>query len=272
MFIGFNNFGAASALRFPGYFVMRDANKILVIDDDAMLRWTLLEALRQWGYEATAAATTKAGWEQFAHLNPTIVLLDIGLPDGSGLDLLHDIKRRRPATSVIMMTGEVVVENTVAALRGGADDFVAKPIHLEELAFALQRALKMQRQRQPVCVVPRLLIVTDSQARANHLVTALHTMDIAVTVTTTPMELQRAAEEEHDLVVVDVDATELRGVLAALRASALHAELPILVEISRVAATPNLSGVMPQYRAMPCNPSELVALARRRIASVTSPS
>jgi DNA-binding response OmpR family regulator len=232
----------------------------------------LSQALREWGYETLEAETTNAGLVQFEQAHPTIVLLDIGLPDGSGLELLHQIKRRRPNTAVIMMTGEVVVENTIAALRGGADDFVAKPIHLEELQFALKRALKTQRRTGGVLVLPRLLIVTDSRMRANHLLTALRITDIEVTVASTPAELARATEDEHDLVIVDVVATELRGVLAALRTSPAHAEVPILVEISRVAHTHDISGVMPQYRAMPCSPTELVTLARRRIASVTAPS
>jgi DNA-binding response OmpR family regulator len=251
---------------------MRETNKILVVDDDAMQRWTLTQALQEWGYDTLEAETTNAGLVQFEQVHPAVVLLDIGLPDGSGLDLLHQIKRRRPNTAVIMMTGEVVVENTIAALRGGADDFVAKPIHLDELQFALKRALKTQRRTGTVFVLPRLLIVTDSRMRANHLLTALRTTDIEVTVASTPAELARATEDEHDLVAVDVGATELRGVLAALRASPAHAEVPILVEISRVAHAHDISGVMPQYRAMPCSPTELVTLARRRIASVTAPS
>jgi len=247
---------------------MHSSEKILIVDDDAMMRWTLGEALREWGYDPIEAETANAGLEQFDQVHPAVALLDIGLPDGSGLDLLRAIKQRRPQTAVIMMTGEVVVENTIGALRGGADDFVGKPVHLDELQFALKRALQ-QRNRQPRSMLPRLLIVTDSQAWANHLMTALRTTDVEVTVTTTPAELQRATEEEHDLAVVDVEATELRNVLAALRASPLHAEIPILVEISRIAHTSNLSGIMPQYRAMPCNPTELISLARRRIASMS---
>ena len=114
--------------------------------------------------------------------------------------------------------------------------------------------------------------LTDSQLRANHLLVALRVTDIEITVATTPDELRRATEEEHDLAVVDVEANELPGVLAALRATASHAEVPILVEISRVAHTPHLSGVMPRYRAMPCSPTELVVLARRRIAAMTTES
>lgn len=246
---------------------MHSSEKILIVDDDVMLRWTLTEALREWGYDSIEADSTSAGLELFEQVDPKAVLLDIGLPDGSGLELLRAIKQRRPHTPVIMMTGEVVVENTIGALRGGADDFVGKPVHLDELQFALKRALQ-RRHRELNSGLPRLLIVTDSQAWANHLVTALRTTDVEVTVTTTPEELRQAVEEEHDIAIVDVEALELRNVLAALRASPAHTEIPILVEISHLAANANISGVLPQYRAMPCNTTDLISLARRRLAAM----
>lgn len=249
---------------------MSEKKKILLVDDDPMIRWTLAEALHEWGYEPSEAATTRTALESFDHSFPAAVLLDINLPDGSGLELLGEIKRRRPHTAVIMMTGEVIVENTVAALRGGADDFVGKPIHLDELRFALHQSLEKQQHRKPVLALPRLLIVTDSQARANHLMMALRITNIEISVALTPAELRRATEEEHDLAVVEVEAEELRGILAALRASPSHAQIPILVEISRLSHAPSVSGVMPQYRAMPCSPTDLVALARRRLTSMTN--
>lgn len=247
---------------------MNEKKQILLVDDDPLMRWTLGEALHEWGFDPLEAETTHAALERFDQSSPVAALLDINLPDGSGLELLREIKRRRPHTAVIMMTGEVIIENTVAALRGGADDFVSKPIHLEELRFALRQALEKQRQRAPVLPLPRLLIVTDSPARANHLMMALRLTDIDISVAITPAELRRATEEEHDLAVVDVPAEELRGILAALRASPAHAEIPLLVEISRLTHAPSLSGVLPHYRAMPCSPTDLVALARRRLTAL----
>jgi DNA-binding response OmpR family regulator len=246
---------------------MSNKQKILLVDDDPMIRWTLAEALQEWGYKLSEAESTATALENFAQVQPSIVLLDINLPDGSGLELLRQIKQRQPDTIVIMMTGEVIVENTIAALRSGADDFVGKPINLDELRFALNQA--EQKKRRPVPQLPRLLIVTDSQTQANHLMVALGISEVDITVATTPEALQRASEEEHDIILVDVGAEELRGILATLRASPQHAEIPILVEISRVTPEPSLAGVMPQYRAMPCNPTELVSLARRRIASMS---
>ena len=67
--------------------------------------------------------------EDFPGEEPKIVFLDIDLPDGSGLDFLSEIKEIRPETIVVMITGNVDVKTTIAALRGGAHDFIAKPIH-----------------------------------------------------------------------------------------------------------------------------------------------
>lgn len=245
---------------------------ILLVDDDSMIRWTLTEALQGWGYEVSAAESATAALNAIAHPPAHLVaaLLDINLPDGSGLDLLREIKQRHPETAVIMMTGEVIVENTIAAMRGGASDFVGKPIHLDELYAVLQQALERRAQRSSVSNVPRLLIVTDSPLRAEHLLVSLKITNVDVTIATTPKELCRATSEKHDLVVVDVESEELRGILAALRASVTHTEVPLLVEISRLTQTPTLSGVLPHYRAMPCSPTELVTLTRRRIGDMVS--
>lgn len=247
---------------------MSSKKKILLVDDDPMIRWTLSEALCEWGYDLTQAESTAMALESLQHTWPDIVMLDINLPDGSGLELLRRIKQQQPTTFVIMMTGEVIVENTIAALRGGADDFIEKPVPLEELRFTLKQAEQGNRRRVLTPQLPRLLIVTDSQPQADHLMVALGIDEIALTVATTPEELRQASEEEHDMVLVDAEATELHGILATLRASHTHADIPILVEISRIIPEPSLAGVLPKYRAMPCSPTEMVSLTRRRIASM----
>jgi len=82
-------------------------------------------------------------------------LLDIDLPDGSGLDLLTQIKKERPETIVIMITGNVDVENTIAALRGGAHDFIGKPIRLEELRVTIKNGIETHQLRRVVKQVRR---------------------------------------------------------------------------------------------------------------------
>lgn len=124
--------------------------KILVVDDDRFVRMALGEALRSWEYEVLEADTIKSATQIFEDEEPPIVLLDIDLPDGSGLDLLTRVKHEKPETIVVMITGNVDVENSVAALRGGAHDFIGKPVRVEELRVTLRNVHEMRELRREV--------------------------------------------------------------------------------------------------------------------------
>lgn len=129
--------------------------KVLIVDDDQMIRWTLTEALRNCGYACVEAGTGAAALATFDTEQPAAVLLDVNLPDGSGLDGLREIKRRQPDAVVIMMTGSVLVADTIAALRGGAYDFVGKPINLEELQITIRNGIEAQSLRKEVRLIRR---------------------------------------------------------------------------------------------------------------------
>jgi len=124
--------------------------KVLIVDDDRFVRMALSEALTSWEYEIVEADSVKAAKKAFADDEPAIVLLDIDLPDGSGLDLLTHVKEHGPDTVVVMITGNVDVENTVAALRGGAHDFIGKPVRIEELRVTLRNATETRELRREV--------------------------------------------------------------------------------------------------------------------------
>ena len=124
--------------------------KILAVDDDPTVRWMLAEALRGWGHVPLEAEAVAGAGAAFNAQSPAVVLLDIELPDGSGLDALPEIKRRDPDAVVIIITGNVSVEHAVSALRGGAYDFVSKPIHLEELRARIRNGLEARRLRREV--------------------------------------------------------------------------------------------------------------------------
>jgi two-component system, NtrC family, response regulator AtoC len=126
------------------------SKEILVVDDDQAIRWTLKEALQSWGFAAVEAGTVAEATKLFnAHL-PAAVLLDIDLPDGSGLDVLREIKNEHHDAIVIMITGNVQIDNTISALRGGAYDFIGKPINLEELRVTIRNAIEARRLRREV--------------------------------------------------------------------------------------------------------------------------
>ena len=110
----------------------------------------LADALRSWGYVPLEAGSVAGTVAAFEAEGPAAVLLDIDLPDGSGLDALREIKSRQPQAVVIMVTGNVQVENTISALREGAHDFIGKPVNLQELRVTIRNGLEMHRLRQEV--------------------------------------------------------------------------------------------------------------------------
>jgi len=132
----------------------RNTNEqILVVDDDEAIRWTLREALQSWSFGAIEASSVAEALQHFKAELPAAVLLDIDLPDGSGLDVLREIKREHPEAIVIMITGNVQIDNTISALRGGAYDFIAKPINLEELRITIRNAIETRHLRREVAQV-----------------------------------------------------------------------------------------------------------------------
>ena len=122
----------------------------MIVDDDRFIRMALGEAVRSWGYETVEAGTVADARTLFAETEPPVALLDIDLPDGSGLDLLNEVKEKSPDTVAVMITGNVDVTNSVAALRGGAHDFIGKPVRLEELRVTLRNALETRELRREV--------------------------------------------------------------------------------------------------------------------------
>jgi DNA-binding response OmpR family regulator len=246
--------------------------KVLVVDDEPMIRWLLREALQGWGYDVSEAGT---GAQTLAALGDThiaAVLLDINLPDSSGLDLLVEIKHRRPQVAVIMVSGETFYDTAVSALRGGADDFIGKPIHLDELRFALNHAVESVNQKGEVMTVdkPCVLVISDTAERIPHLQSVFNTSEAEIASVVYPEEWDYVATGKYDLVLIDVGPELLESLLKTFRASSGHAQIPLLVENSRVAGATNIAGVLPKYRAMPCGRGEMIRLARRRLASITS--
>jgi len=127
--------------------------QILIVDDDQVIRWTLREALKSWGFATVEAGSASEALKQYQAELPAAVLLDIDLPDGSGLDVLREIKREHPEAIAIMITGDVQVDNTISALRGGAYDFIGKPINLEEIRVTLRNAIEARQLRREVAQV-----------------------------------------------------------------------------------------------------------------------
>ena len=118
-----------------------DPATVLVIEDDASLNAALAVTLKAAGFRPVAARTAAEGLRWFAHYAPDIVLLDLGLPDRDGLNVITDI-RARSQTPIVVLSARDAEAMKVEALDRGADDYVQKPFGVEELLARLRAGLR----------------------------------------------------------------------------------------------------------------------------------
>ncbi|HKW15659.1 MAG TPA: sigma-54 dependent transcriptional regulator [Candidatus Krumholzibacteria bacterium] len=123
---------------------------ILIIDDEKTIRWSLAEALTASGYETVDADTAASGIVRFRETCPDLVLLDMKLPDGSGLDVLKAIRAEDATVPIVMMTAYAEVEAAVDAMKHGAYDFIPKPYSVEKLRVSIANAMETERLKTEI--------------------------------------------------------------------------------------------------------------------------
>ena len=121
---------------------MAEAPRLLLVDDDDTFRKVIAGELATRGFAVTAVATARAALEALAAAEPDVMLLDLRLPDGDGLDVLRAARERQLRTEVIVLTGHGTIDTAIEAIRRGAFDYVAKPCPLDELEIRLGKALE----------------------------------------------------------------------------------------------------------------------------------
>ena len=119
--------------------------RIVVIDDEANAVTALETLLREDGYEVSGAHDARAGLALLERTEADVVLTDLRMPGMDGLELLARVKEIRPETMVIVMTAYGTVKTAVKAMKMGAEDYLGKPIDVEEVELVLQRALEKKR-------------------------------------------------------------------------------------------------------------------------------
>lgn len=129
--------------------------KILVVDDDPAIRNLISRYLGQQDYEVDTAGDGQSALERFELFNPDLVVLDLNLPDTTGLALCREMQSRT-SVFILMLTSE---KDPKLGLKEGADDFVTKPFDLEELNLRINAILK--RQRTPCDTQPKNLVYGD---------------------------------------------------------------------------------------------------------------
>ena len=150
--------------------------RLLVVEDDERLAALLTRALREQRYAVDVAADAPDGAYLAAVNEYDVVILDVGLPGGSGLDLCRELRTKGSRVPVLMLTARDALRDRVAGLDSGADDYLVKPFELEEL-YARLRALLRRQPR----VVPRELTIGDLVIDTHAQQAARHGRNLALT-------------------------------------------------------------------------------------------
>jgi DNA-binding NtrC family response regulator len=130
---------------------------ILVVDDEAEIREGLETLLASDGYSVASAETGSAGLTKLEEQPFDLLLLDVSLPDRNGIELLHEIHRRDPTLSVILITAYGSIEMARAAFKGGAQDYITKPWSNDELLAQVSIAIEGSRLREENVQLKRAL-------------------------------------------------------------------------------------------------------------------
>jgi len=120
-------------------------DRILIVDDDRSIRELLSMHLEERGFGVMSAATGAEGFRLAAEASPAAIVLDVRLPDASGIDLIPELKKRAADAPVLMITAHHDMASTILAMKAGAFDYIHKPIDIQAFDVALDRALEMRR-------------------------------------------------------------------------------------------------------------------------------
>ncbi len=115
---------------------------LLIVDDEASLRDFLTIVFEEEGCRVETAASLADAHAALQKREPDLVLCDLMLPDGSGLDLLREIKSQNPSIAVVMITAHTSTKSAVEALKAGAHDYIAKPFDIDELKIIVSKAVE----------------------------------------------------------------------------------------------------------------------------------
>jgi DNA-binding NtrC family response regulator len=126
------------------------AEKIMIVDDERLVRWSLRQKCEEWGYLVVEAEAGEPALRLAQRESPDLVLLDVRMPDMSGIEVLDQLKKNGDARAIIMITADPQLDDVKAALKLGAYDFVGKPVDFDELHVAIKNALEATSLRNEV--------------------------------------------------------------------------------------------------------------------------
>jgi DNA-binding NtrC family response regulator len=134
---------------------------VALVDDDDVFRRVMAGELERLGFRVLPYAAGAAAVGAVAETEPAVMLLDLRLPDMSGLDVLKEVRAKSPGTDIIMLTGHGSIDSAIEAIRMGAFDYMSKPCPLDELEVRIGRALERQSLQTRATLVERALTPPD---------------------------------------------------------------------------------------------------------------
>jgi two-component system, OmpR family, response regulator len=161
--------------------------RVLVVDDEATLAELVTMALRYEGWEVRSAGNGMSAVRLAREFRPDVVVLDVMLPDLSGLEVLRRLRERSPNLPVLFLTAKDAIEDRIAGLTAGGDDYVTKPFSLEEVVLRLRALLRRTQVAEAVAssvlTVGDLTLDEDSRE--------VHRAGLPIDLTATEFELLR---------------------------------------------------------------------------------
>jgi nitrogen regulation protein NR(I) len=128
--------------------------RILIVDDDSSMRYSLNRMLEGQGLAVSLAKNGIEALERFAQDQPDLVVMDIKMPGKSGLEVLREIKERDPKALVILMTAFGTTETAIEAMKFGAFDYILKPFDIPQMRGLVERALEISRMMKKMVSLP----------------------------------------------------------------------------------------------------------------------
>lgn len=215
---------------------MSAPKRLLLIEDDAHLAALLADLLQSSGYRVSVAHTAQKGLEEFQSRPPDLVLLDLALPDMSGFAVLRHI-RARSNVPIVIVSGDATEADKVQALENGADDYITKPFHEDELLAritALLRRISWTPQSEAILEVGHLR-VDMARRQVTMRGEPLHLTPIEYAILCTLMQ-HAGRTVTHEELLTGVWGPEYRGDFSVLR-----------VNISRLRHKVEADPRQPQY-------------------------
>lgn len=175
---------------------------VLMLEDDEDLRSEMVEALSHAHFKVGEAGTVKAFWEAYREIEPDVVVLDMSLPDGRGMEVARDL-RRESDIAILFLSGLNDEIDRIVGLELGADDFVRKPCSPRELTARINGILR--RTRQSTSRVPAKIKRTETSATRNEAATGEILAFEGFSMNLPAMELYDAEGDQIALTTAEFD-------------------------------------------------------------------